>query len=588
MYDTASPTGAPSAIRLTAVSYLRVSTKEQAERDGDPEGYSLPAQREANRRKAESLGADIVEEFVDRGESARSADRPDLQRMLQFIAENPVNFVIVHKVDRLARSRADDVTINLAIQQANARLVSVSENIDETPSGMLLHGIMSSIAEFYSRNLANEVVKGMSQKAKTGGTTGKAPLGYRNRSVINEEGREVRTVVIDEERAPLIRWAFTAYASGEFTLTQLVDELTARGLATPPTPKRAAHAVKPAQLYNILTNPYYLGIVKFQGVSYPGRHAPLTDESTWQKCQQMFESRSTGEKSRVHNHYLKSSVYCGQCESRLIIHYSKNAAGVTYPYFVCVGRHQKRTDCTMSAVNIHEAEQQIENLYKLIALTPEMAAQTRSHLRAALEQGAEAAKRTQRDLLSEQTRLMERSKKLLDGHLDGTIPGELYRDEQERINRAMAAVSGRLDALQIEFQALEQNLDDAVALIENCYEAYRRAPDGLRRTFNQAFFTRILITREEAVEGELAEPFATVSTIAGTKSGASPRGDTPLPSGSYKVTCSKENDLVDLRRFELLTSSMRTRRATNCAIGPCMSSTLSCVSSAACTGRMEA
>lgn len=568
MDEVTAPPGQPPNTRLTAVSYLRVSTSQQAERDGDPEGYSLPAQREANLRKAHSLGARVVEEFVDRGESARSADRPDLQRMLKFITENRVDFVIVHKVDRLARSRADDVAINLAIQQANARLVSVSENIDETPSGMLLHGIMSSIAEFYSRNLANEVVKGMSQKAKTGGTTGKAPIGYSNRAIVNEEGREVRTVVIDETRAPLIRWAFTAYASGEFTITQLVAELTARGLTTPPTPKRAAHALKPPQLYSVLTNPYYLGIVKFRGVSYPGRHTPLVDESTWHKCQQMFKSRSTGEKARIHNHYLKSSVFCGQCESRMIIHYSTNRAGVTYPYFVCVGRHQKRTACTMSAVNIHEAEHHIENLYKLVALTSEMIARTKSHLRMTMEAGAEAAKRTQKELLGQQTRLMERSKKLLDGHLDGTIPSDLYRPEQERINREMTAIGDRLNMLRTEFEALEQNLDDAMALTANCYDAYIRAPDALRRTFNQAFFTRILISRDESVEGELAEPFATIITTAKTNSGASPEGETPPAKGFYKVTCSKETDLVDLRGFEPLTSSMRTRRATNCATGP--------------------
>ncbi|WP_116239019.1 recombinase family protein [Microbacterium sp. AG157] len=334
MYEAAAPPGALTVAKLTAVSYLRVSTSQQTERDGDPEGYSLPAQREANRRKAEALGAEIIEEFVDRGESARSADRPDLQRMLTFIAKNPVNFVIVHKVDRLARSRADDVTINLAIQQANARLVSVSENIDETPSGMLLHGIMSSIAEFYSRNLANEVVKGMSQKAKTGGTPGRAPIGYRNSAAVNDEGREVRTVVLDDVRAPQICWAFEAYGSGEYTLTQLLKELTARGLTTPPTPKRASRPLTVSQLYSVLNNPYYLGIVTFQGTSYPGRHIPLVDQATWQKCQQAFASRSTGEKARIHNHYLKSSVFCGQCKSKFIIHYSKNSAGVIYPYFV--------------------------------------------------------------------------------------------------------------------------------------------------------------------------------------------------------------------------------------------------------------
>ena len=81
-------------------------------------------------------------------------------------AGEPVQYVIVHKVDRLARNRADDVVITMEIKKSGATLVSCSENIDETPSGLLLHGIMSSIAEFYSRNLATEVAKGMNQKAK--------------------------------------------------------------------------------------------------------------------------------------------------------------------------------------------------------------------------------------------------------------------------------------------------------------------------------------------------------------------------------------------------------------------------------------
>ncbi len=159
----------------SAVIYLRVSTKEQAQRGGEAEGFSIPAQREACLRKADALGVTVEHEFIDAGESARSAHRPDLQRMLRYLTEHPVSAVIVHKVDRLARNRADDVEINLAIQKAGARLVSVTENIDETPSGILMHGIMSSIAEFYSRNLATESRKGMLQKAKNGGTPGMAP-----------------------------------------------------------------------------------------------------------------------------------------------------------------------------------------------------------------------------------------------------------------------------------------------------------------------------------------------------------------------------------------------------------------------------
>ena len=135
-----------------AISYLRVSSRCQAERGGgDDEGFSIPAQREANKRKAHSMGAIVGKEFVDRGASARSAARPELQKMLEYIKENRdrVDYVIVHKVDRLARNRGDDVDITRTLQEANVQLVSASESIDGSPSGMLLHGIMSSIAEFY-------------------------------------------------------------------------------------------------------------------------------------------------------------------------------------------------------------------------------------------------------------------------------------------------------------------------------------------------------------------------------------------------------------------------------------------------------
>ena len=200
-----------------AVSYLRVSTAGQAERGGgDNEGFSIPAQREANKRKAHSLGAIIGKEFVDRGASARSADRPELKRMLEYIKENKerVDYVIVHKVDRLARNRGDDVDITRVLDEAGVQLVSASESIDNTPSGMLLHGIMSSIAEFYSRNLATEVKKGLNQKAKSGGTPNKAPIGYRNIRDMDMNGRRDSRVEVDEERAKLITIAFKEYATG--------------------------------------------------------------------------------------------------------------------------------------------------------------------------------------------------------------------------------------------------------------------------------------------------------------------------------------------------------------------------------------
>ena len=219
-----------------AVSYLRVSTRGQAERGGGAdEGFSIPAQREANKRKALSMGAIVGKEFVDRGASAKSADRPELQKMLEYVKENAdrVDYVIVHKVDRLARNRGDDIDIMRTLRECGVQLVSASESIDDTPAGMLLHGIMSSIAEFYSQNLANEVKKGMGEKVKSGGTPTRAPLGYLNIRRMDDKGREERTVVLDEERAPLIKLAFEEYATGNWTVNDLAEHLVLRLVPRP-------------------------------------------------------------------------------------------------------------------------------------------------------------------------------------------------------------------------------------------------------------------------------------------------------------------------------------------------------------------
>lgn len=88
----------------------------------------------------------------------------------------------------------------------------------------------------------------------------KAPIGYRNVGVCDEFGCEVRTVEIDQERAPLVRWAFQVFASGDWTTGQLHRELVARGLTTPATPRRPSRPIGKSSVYRMLTNPYYKGV----------------------------------------------------------------------------------------------------------------------------------------------------------------------------------------------------------------------------------------------------------------------------------------------------------------------------------------
>jgi hypothetical protein len=171
--------------------------------------------------------------------------------MLRRIREEcDVDYVIVHKVDRLARSRTDDVQIVLSLRQAGATLVSATENIDETPSGTLLHAIMAAVAEFYTGNLALEAKKDMTKR--------RSSVGYRN-TRDRVDGKDIGTVVLDEPRATHIRWAFKTFALGQHTLRQLAEELTDRGftmLATVRLPERPASIQNCALCYDAARRPW--------------------------------------------------------------------------------------------------------------------------------------------------------------------------------------------------------------------------------------------------------------------------------------------------------------------------------------------
>ena len=498
----------------TAITYLRVSTVDQATRGGREEGFSIPAQREANTRKAESLGAVIIEEFVDAGESGTSATkRPALQRMLAWVRENQVDYCVVHKLDRLARSRADDVSIHFALTQAGVTLVSTSENIDETPSGMLMHGIMSSIAEFYSRNLANEVTKGMVQKASIGGTVSRAPLGYRNVHVTDELGRINRSVELDVGRAHLVTWAFYRYAEGDATIRTLLEELTARGLRTRPTPKWPSKPLTVTVLHKLLRNPYYKGEIHYRGVIYPGLHEPLVDPDTWQQVQDLLSSHAiAGTHQRTNNHYLRGSVYCGSCGSRLMVTKARNRWGTEYLYLVCSGRSRKITDCQRQAMAAELIEELIEDEYRSIALSRELRDSIEELVLSDFDQLREASEGDRTQMEAVRIELGAQRQKLLDAHYAGAIPIDLLRTEQARIATQLGRLQEQLTAADADFEQARSVLADTLDLTRDCHSAYLQANDHTRRLFNQAFFAKIYIdeddeTRERSVRVDYNEPF---------------------------------------------------------------------------------
>lgn len=120
----------------------------------------------------------------------------------------------------------------------------------------------------------------------------------------------------------------------------------------------------------MLQNPYYKGDVVYGGVRYDGAHEPLVAPEVWYQVQSVFKAHnSSGDRTQKHDHYLKGTVHCRECGSRLMISKAKARNGTIYPYFVFLGRHQKRNDCTQAAILVGDVEDLIVDYYERIQLS---------------------------------------------------------------------------------------------------------------------------------------------------------------------------------------------------------------------------
>ena len=428
--------------------------------------------------------------------------------MLRELRERGVGWVIVHKIDRLARNTRDDHKINDAITAAGARLLSVVDLIDDSPQGKFNYTIQAGLAQLYSDNLAIEVMKGLSKKAQAGGTPYRAPIGYLNKRRF-EGVADIRWVEVDPERSPLIRWTFEEYATGNWSLARLRLELIDKGLTN-----FAGKPVSINGLYKILTNAYYTGTVPFQGAYYEGTHPPLVDLQTWLLVQQTLEAHNfAGEKESTHSHYLKGSIWCGDCGSRLIFSRNRGKTGIYYDYFVCIGRHRKRNNCTRKAVLVSRVEAGVEDLYRHLEVPADQIEDIRSSVG---DEFARLKAVAETDMARSRRRLQQANdqrQKLLAAHYEGAVPKDMLKTEMQRLTVEVGSAERELAVSSASLVELENQLGRALTIAGHCAEAYQQAPPAIRRQLNQGFFQKLYISEDGSVqEGDLNQPFAALLT----------------------------------------------------------------------------
>ena len=317
-----------------AALYARVSSDRQ---DVD---LSVSAQLRALKDYARANGYSVARQYVDEAESGLVADRPQFREMIEEGSKPkaPFDVILVWKFSRFTRKREHAVAFKSMLRRKGIRVVSITEQAEDNATGRLLEGIIESVDEFYSENLAQEVVRGMREAASRGFFLGsKAPFGYR-RVKVSDGMKERPTLEVDPATAPVVKEIFESSLSG-YGLKEICRTLNDRGITN-----RGKRWYK-GGLHYLLTNEAYTGtavwgrttkVEKAQDpVRVEGAWPALVSRELFDAVQQAMRDRApkVQRPGRVGSKFLLSGLLkCGVCGRP---YSGQGAKSGQFAYYVC-------------------------------------------------------------------------------------------------------------------------------------------------------------------------------------------------------------------------------------------------------------
>ena len=493
-----------------AVLYLRVSDPSQVTTDYNPEGISIPAQREAGKRTADEMGAEIVNEFVEPGRTATTIDkRPVFQEMVAWVkAERDIDYIIVYHFNRVFRNAIDAGVAKRDLAKVGTRIISTVLNMKESPESQLIETIMHAVDQYQSEASGADIRYKMGQKARNGGTITRAKLGYVN---VGEQfdGHEVRTVAVDPERGPLVSKLFELFATGQYSGQQVHKRITAAGLRTRGTKRYpGGQVISMSQVYNTLSDRYYLGVVDYRGIEYPGRHQALTTPATFDRVQRVLALRGgNGTRKRKHDHYLKGLIWCAACGRRYVIMRGKGNGG-EYFYFFCRGRQDKV--CSQPFIPVDEAERAVEGHYATVRLDADFHAALRRQLDELLKDELGSLSTLKKRLSARLKELDLREDHYLDLLGEPDWPQDKLKQKLVAIRHEREEISRQLDDAGGKLEIGRQFFLLALELMRDPKAYYERAAHypAIRHAMNKVIFDRLYLGLEGVAAHDLAPGFA--------------------------------------------------------------------------------
>lgn len=335
-----------------AVIYPRYSSDRQNEQ-------SIAGQIEDCEIWAKNNDIEIVGIYPDEALTGRTDKRPNFQRMISDAKTGKFDYILVWKMDRFARNRYDSAIYKSQLKKYGVKVISVKENIADGPEGIILESVLEGMAEYYSANLSQNVLRGMHQNAAEGKHLGGTPpFGYK----VDEN----KKYIIDENTAPIVRKIFEMYADG-YTKSEIATSLNNSGYKSSQGRKFTKSS------FNILLqNKKYIGIYENMGTTIPGAVPQIIDEALWDAVQNRLHQNKQAPASNktTINFYLTGKLFCGKCGSNMSGDSGTSHTKSTHYYYTCTNKKRKR-GCDKKSVKKEWIEQLVTDITINQVLTDE-------------------------------------------------------------------------------------------------------------------------------------------------------------------------------------------------------------------------
>jgi site-specific DNA recombinase len=383
---------------------------------------------------------EIVEELIEK-RSAKIPGRPIFNSMIARIEQGEANGVLSWNPDRLARNSVDGGKIIYLVDCGHLSFLKFPTFwFENTSQGKFMLNIAFGQSKYYVDSLAENTKRGLRQKVRRGEYPSFAPIGYLNDS-------RNKTVIVDKKKSMIIRKAFELYAQNNSRLEDIADFLTQHGIVT-----KGGKRFHRDRISFILSNPFYVGLFRYAGEIYEGKHQPVISKKIFDQVQEILKQRGKPHnKTKNEPQAFCGLLKCGTCGMMVTGEYrtkkQKNGNEHHYIYYHCTHK-SKFTKCNEPCIRQEKLDAQISSLLQKFSLKEDWADKMLKMLEKDKTKTAQSSAAFVQEAQNRISEIAIKLQRLLNGYLEQVIEQETYRTEKAKFLSEKKSLEEKITRLE--------------------------------------------------------------------------------------------------------------------------------------------